>query len=654
MAVEKMTFLNITGPIDELDSFVYNTIIPNEIQLVKALSILDTVKGVYPYTETNPYESILKQMDDLGIRPDYSKAHLDSINKAIDLDGVQKRLDQYDKDVGYLRDEKQSLIEGIEHKDKIRMQILPIRNLDIEVDKLFTFDHMKFRFGKMPIDSFNKLQDYIEKVDIIYYEVYKEDEEIYLVYFTPGLHQETNDSLFASLHFTRIRISDEVKGYPKDAIDAIENEILDMQRRIEAIDHELNAYFDKHRIELSLLYVTIENLNQVFNVRELAVHSREAFYLTGWIPANNLADFDREIARLDNITHLVEQDDAVKKSKPPTKLRNIGFMKPFEAIVGLYGTPSYNELDPTLFVGITYLLMFAIMFGDVGQGFVIGLAAWFIYKKTGMILAKLGIYLGGMSMISGFMYGSVFANEELLPELFKDTHLHFFHAMDGDNMMVVLGGAVGFGILLLIIAMIFNLINAYKNRDMGRFLFDKNGIIGMVFYFSILYIAGTQFLVQGDNKPTALPAIFLIIVSLVVILLSHPLQNWIRKKKKIFPDNKGGFFIESTFEVIEVILSVVSNTISFIRIGAFAMNHVGFSMAFQGLSRMVAQANEGITGTLGSILVMVIGNIIIIVLEGMIVAIQCMRLSYYELFSRFFEGGGTPFKPYSIKKNQEA
>ncbi len=650
MSVERMTFLNITGPISELDSFVYNAVIPHKVQLVKAMTILDSVKGVFPYTEENPYEPILRQMESMGVKHNRDEVLIESMSKSIDLVSIHKRLDYFEEEIGSIRDERDAHIAERKKKENIRVQIVPLKNLDIEVDKFFDFEHMKFRFGKMPIDSFNKLQNYVDKVDIIYFEVNKEDEDIYLMYFTPGIHQETNDSLFASLQFKRIRISEEVKGYPKEALKQVEDEIALLDDDIKKADERLTAYYIQNREELSELYSTIENLNQVFEVRSYAAHSKEAFYLTGWIPLSDLAAFDEEISKLHAITHLVEQDDAVKKSKPPTKLKNNRFFKPFEFLVSMYGMPSYNEIDPTVFVGITYLIMFALMFGDIGQGFVIALAGGLIYHKTKNNLAKLGIYLGVVSMLTGSIYGSVFGNEAWLHEL---TGIHFLNAMDPKNMGIVLGGTVGFGVLLLVIAMVFNVINAFKSRRFGRLLFDKNGLIGMIFYFAILSVSIAVLFSGEGESPNILPGIIIIIASLVVIFMSHPLQNLVDKKKKIFPEDKGGFFIESAFEIVEVVLSVLSNTISFVRIGAFAMNHVGFSLAIQGLSKMVAKSSSGSDNIFGAVMVMVIGNILIIGLEGMIVAIQCMRLEYYELFSRFFEGEGVLYEPFSIKSTQE-
>lgn len=642
MAVEKMFFVNIAGPMKQLDEFVINSIVPHEIQLVKAFSILDSVKGLSPFNEVNPYDATLKKMDELLRYSDMSFDTLDHIsNQRIDIVKVESQLDLFNDQITQLKEKRELLQAKRDKKDQIRKQIIPIQGLDIEVDKLFDFKFIKFRFGKIPKDSYDKLQHYIEDLEVILFKMFEEGEDVFLMYFTPGLIQEKIDSLFASLYFTRIRISGEVKGYPKEALEAITQEITLLDKEIAEADKEIQTFYEEYNEQLSEMYSYINKLDQAFEVRQFAAHSQNAFYLTGWIASSHLDSFKKDLEEAHGVTCIFEEDDAIKKVKPPTKLKNNWFFKPFEMLVGLYGTPSYYEMDPTKFVGITYLIMFGLMFGDIGQGLVIALIGYLVFRKNRSAIGQLAIYLGICSMITGTIYGSVFGNEHFLREIFGEQY--FIDAMAPENMALVLGGTIGFGIVIIIIAMIVNLINATKVKNYGRLFFDKNGIVGLVFYLAILYIGFT--LVSSfvtDVRLSIVPAVIIIVISLLIILLSHPLQNFIMHKKKVFPDEKVGFFIESTFEVVEVVLAVLSNTISFMRIGAFAMNHVGFSLALQILARMTS-------GT-GSILVLVLGNILIIALEGLIVLIQCLRLEYYELFSRFFEGEGLEFKPFTIIK----
>ncbi|PKM52402.1 MAG: V-type ATP synthase subunit I [Firmicutes bacterium HGW-Firmicutes-7] len=641
MAVEKMYFINVAGPLKEIDAFVINNIIPFEIQLVRAFSILDSVKGLMPFDVYNPYDILLKKVSVLCKDLNINTTFIDEeVHDALDFETVEADLDEHIGVMDTLIQRKQDIEAQIDHKEQIKKQIIPIQGLDVEVDKLFDLDFMKFRFGKMPKESFQRIEQYNENLELIVIEVFREEDDVFLMYFMPNMVRGEIDSLFASLYFTRIRISEEVKGYPKEALYAIEKELGSLREELEQINDKINNFSVIHQERISKLYGIIHKLNHIFTVRTYAVHSLETFYITGWIPHSQLNDFVNKMKVSDAYSFLVEEDETIKRLTPPTKLKNNSFFKPFEALVAMYGIPSYHELDPTAFVGITYLLMFGVMFGDVGQGFVIALLGYLLFKKSGSALGHIAIYLGASSMVSGLFYGSIFGNEELLRHVLP--FIPMINPMEHKTSFLAI--AIAFGVILIIIAMILNMINSIKNKKIGRFLFDRNGLVGIVVYFSILYVVLAKVFVL---ETTLLPAILLIIISFGIILMSHPLQKFLESRKEFLPEDKTGFFIESAFELIETILAILSNTISFMRVGAFALNHVGLIIAFHMLSDMVAESSGGV----GSLLVMIFGNVLIIALEGLIVGIQGLRLEYYELFSRFFEGDGSEFKPFlAIKK----
>jgi V/A-type H+-transporting ATPase subunit I len=641
VAVEKMYFINVAGPLKEIDAFVMNNITPFEIQLVKAFSILDSVKGLMPFDVYNPYDVLLKKASVLCKDLNINITSIDEdVHDSLDFETVEADLDEHIEVFDSLIQRKRALEARVEHKEQIKKQIIPIQNLDVEVDKLFELDYMKFRFGKMPKESFQRILQYNDNLDLIVIEVFREADDVFLMYFMPNMVRGEIDSLFASLYFTRIRISDEVQGHPKEALQGIESDLMTLREELNQVNEKIDIFNQNHQLRISKLYGIIAKLNHIFTVRNYAVHSQETFYITGWIPHSHLDAFVKQMKTSDAYSFLVEEEETVKRLKPPTKLKNNRFFKPFEALVSMYGIPSYHEIDPTVFVGITYLFMFGVMFGDLGQGLVIALLGYYIYKKSGSALGHIAIYLGVCSMISGLFYGSLFGNEEFLRHTLP--FIPMINPMDHKIPILII--AIGFGALLLVIAMVLNVINAIKKKDMGRLLFDRNGVVGIVAYFSIMFVVLSKALAL---KTTVVPAILLIVLSFAIILMSHPLQKFLKTRKEFLPEDKTGFFIESIFELIETILAILSNTISFMRIGAFALNHVGLIIAFHMLSDMVAEA----AGGPGKFAVMVFGNILIIALEGLIVGIQGLRLEYYELFSRFFEGEGSEFKPFlAIKK----
>lgn len=636
-----MHFVNIAGPIKILDTFVIQNVVPHEIQLINAYNILDTVKGIRRFEDVNPYKGLVEKVKKLGrvaeITFEYDENAPVTIMPTV---LIEPEIDGYERQIETINHISQSLKEDLAYKEQLKKQIEPIKNLKVEIQHFFDFDYMKFRFGSMPEDSFEKLNRYIEEMDCIVYEISRGGGEVFLIYFMPRMKRWNIDSLFASMFFKRIKISSDIEGYPEDALKQLNEEIVDLRSRAEELDIQSKSYVKTNLKRLDELFTFVVQLDSVFDVRNLAVRSNDAFYLTGWIADSELREFTEEVDKIPQVTCLVEEDDTIRASKPPTKLKNPKFFRPFEGLVKMYGTPSYNEVDPTIFIGIVYMLFFGIMFGDVGQGLVISLAGWLLYRKTGNTLGKMGIYLGASSSVFGFIYGSVFGNEHIIEDVFG------YHPINPMNvMMEILIVTVGFGIVLIIIAMLINIRNIYALEDYGKMVTDRNGLVGLVFYLSVLaVVAATYF--EVDISPIVI--LLFIIAPMIIIFLGHPIANYINHKKHLLPKDKGGYFIEATFELIETLLAFLSNTISFLRIGAFALNHVGFFLAFHMLSEIVEKSS----GAFGGVVVMILGNILIIVLEGLIVGIQGMRLTYYELFSRFFEGEGLEFKPFAIKKTE--
>nr|WP_281355199.1 V-type ATPase 116kDa subunit family protein [Anaerotalea alkaliphila] len=532
-----------------------------------------------------------------------------------------------------MQKEIQTTREDLSRKMQMRNQILPIQDLNIQVDKLFNFRFLNFRFGRMPKANFFKMQEYIEDRQVIMYNVKLEGDFAYLMYFMPEKESAGIDNLFKSLFFERIWISDEVKGYPKEALGRVDHEIAILNTRIQEVEAQFKDFFTTNRERLKEIHIFLFQLNQVYGAHKYLAQSERAFFLGGWVPGNRLEALKESLEKHHAVSYMVEEAQAVRKAPVPTKLENNGFFRPFEALVTMYGTPGYKELDPTPLVALTYILMFGMMFGDLGQGLVIAGLGWWLFKKKGVKLGRIMAYLGGMSAVFGLVYGSVFGNEEVIGELVP--FLPLIHPMH--EMTTVLLGAVGFGAFLLLGAMLLNMLNAWRAGKVGKMLFDRNGLAGMVFYVALLVLGVRIF--QAKAIPLAY-VLLLLVLPFLIMLLAHPLERLLAKEGNLFPEGKGQFFVESGFEMMETLLGFLSNTISFIRVGAFAMNHVAFFMAFHMLSDMMEGA--------GSIAVMVFGNILIIVLEGMIVGIQGLRLEYYELFGRFFTGEGIEFKPFNM------
>ena len=213
--------------------------------------------------------------------------------------------------------------------------------------------------------------------------------------------------------------------------------------------------------------------------------------------------------------------------------------------------------------------------------------------------------------------------------------------MAAENTNLIIMSAIGIGVFLLIVAMFLNVYTSFRQKDYGRALFSTSGIAGIVFYGSVVFgLVGQLFL--GMNILTLPYVICLIVIPFVLIFFAEPLSRLVNGEPDWQPESWGGYIVENLFESIEVILSYVTNTMSFLRVGAFVLVHAGMMMVVFVLAETV--------GGVGYWPVVIFGNCLVMCLEALLVAIQVLRLEYYEMFSRFYSGEGRPYEPVKLIK----
>lgn len=209
--------------------------------------------------------------------------------------------------------------------------------------------------------------------------------------------------------------------------------------------------------------------------------------------------------------------------------------------------------------------------------------------------------------------------------------------MNNINTMLIYGIIVG--CLFILLAMILNIVNGIKNKDFKRVWLDSNGVAGFVLYSFSLFLIAWYFW-KGEMLISTNVIIAVVSILLILILFNSQLTKIVTRKK----EEAKVQMIEKIFELLEMILSFASNTISFLRLAAFAINHVGLCMAIYLLADMTSGA--------GNIAIAILGNVIVLVLEGLIVGIQILRLEYYELFSRFYHGDGVEYQSIKTQTNE--
>ena len=637
--IEKMKFLSITGPKADIDRMTETYLSKYEIHLENALSELTEVANLSPFLEINPYKEALSTIDSFYEQledPSQISPEPMDIEKAIKtVRAVQDGFRRLEEEKSRLQSEHAEILDPL----KI---IRPFKNLNFDISEILNFKYIHYRFGRIEKQYLQKFEKYIyDNLDTLFIKCGEDEMYVYGVYFVPEHQAHKVHAVYSSMHFERIFIPNEYHGTASEAFEKLDTRHREIHKALDANKEASRKFLQDNSTKIVSAKAALDACSSSFDIRKLAACTpgdTNTFYiLCGWMTEKDALAFQKDIQNDEKIFCLMEDQKAPATQKPPTKLRNPKLFKPFEMYVKMYGLPAYNEMDPTWFVAITYSFIFGAMFGDVGQGLVLFLGGLFLYKTKKMDLAGIISCAGVFSVFFGFMYGSFFGFEDVLKAIWLKPMNQMMDVPLVGRLNAVFVIAIGFGMFIILICMVFNIINSIRRGDTEKTWFDSNAVAGLVFYGSIVLTIGL--FISGKKLPAAAILVIMFGVPLLLMFLKEPLTNLVEKKSKILPEQKGMFFVQSFFELFEVLLSYLSNTLSFLRIGAFAVSHA----AMMEVVLMLAGATNG--GSPNWIVV-VLGNIFVCAMEGLIVGIQVLRLEYYEIFSRFYAGNGREFKPF--------
>ena len=638
--IEKMKFLSLTAPKTEFDRVVDSYLSKYEIHLENALSELRSVKDLRPFVETNPYREEWKLANDLvqNLPAQNTPVRERSLEEAVDaVRSIRQTLAQ-------LNDREAELEKQLETYTASYEQVAPFTQLNYDISSILHFRCIKFRFGRISLEYFEKFQSFVyDAVDTILFKCREDEEYVWLVYFTPAPCADKVDAIYASMHFERLFLPDDYEGTPKEAAQLLEEKIAGVKADLEKLCKERQSVLESRREELTGAAERLNRYTRNFDVRKLAActnHDDNTFFiLCGWMTARDAAAFQKESESDKDLFLILEPDHNDILSKPPTKMRNPGIFRPFEMFIQMYGLPDYNEIDPTILVAITYSVFFGFMFGDMGQGLCLLIGGFLLYRAKKMNLAAIISCCGFFSTIFGFLFGSIFGFEDIINAAWLRpgeamTTLPFVGRL---NTVFVIAVALGMGIIIL--TMILNIINSIRAHDPEKTWFDTNGAAGLVFYAAMASVI--VLFMTGHPLPAGIVLAVMFGIPLLLMFFKEPLTALVEKKAAAIEGGKGMFVVQGFFELFEVLLSYFSNTISFVRVGAFAVSHA----AMMEVVLMLAGYESGSASSVNW-LVVVLGNVFVCGMEGLIVGIQVLRLEYYELFSRFYRGTGRAFKPY--------
>lgn len=660
MAIEKMVLLNLVGSLEEEHAILEQLVLCENIHLnIDGGEIHDNSYIIHQYETTipqgelikvenygemrntyNELEQILAEVSSgLRIKPelDYSKEMRNYTIAGVDTDLKELKTRIGEKVVSI-----NSLSKKVEQLEGFRKKVKGITNSDINFNQLRNLNYFEYEIGLLSRENKLQIRKNYENISAIVIQIGNiEDsrEDMYLVLY-PKQYKEETDRLLKSLNWVEIQVPKDLEGNIAEILVLIDKKIAQLLKEIKQLEVAIQENKEETHLLLNRIFTRIQLEQRILDIKQEIMHGNNLFVLNAWVRKKERKKVEEKIGDITDKFVIIakETKELDRKVIAPTKMKNNWFVRPFETIVKLYGLPSYNEIDPTPFLALTFCLMFGIMFGDIGQGLVYFLVGVALYKKNevaGGILTR----LGGSSILFGFVYGSLFGleHEQLpwLPSLIGSP-------LSTTNIPLILITGVVLGVLVLSISFLMGIYNALKNDNIEEGLFGKNGITGYVFYLGLILTAVS---IVGVIPVSPFVFLGIMVIALIVMVFKEPLANIIMKKKPYIHGDKSSYFVESGFEGVETILNALSNAISFIRVGAFALNHAGLFLAFLVMSDMTSNV-------VLKVIILILGNLLILTLEGLVVFIQGLRLQYYEMFSKYFKGDGIEYKPIKLEQSK--
>jgi V/A-type H+-transporting ATPase subunit I len=572
---------------------------------------------------------------DEGSPPEADRATMTEIEE------IAPQVDQVEQEVQKASRQLAAEEKKLEQLENYLNLMEPVSGIDLDLTALRHPQHLFSILGVIPVANIERMQTSLARTPYVLETLRQDNREAVVLLAGPKRQADTLERAARSAYLNPLVLPEEYEGTPTQIIEELHKDMDDVRRRIAEQQATLSKLRDTYGQRLQTLLWNARTSRLLADAIAHYGRLRYTYLIVGWVPTSQLEELKQRLKRIsgDIIIETRPTRRSEAKGDVPVALNNRGIVGAFEVLTTTYARPRYQEIDPTILMTLTFPLLFGAMFGDVGQGLLLALLGVLLTSRRVKALRSmsgLGVIVtacGVMAMVFGFLYGSVFGFEEII-------HPIWIHPLT--NIITILGVAVGAGIVLLSLGFVINIINAFIARDWGRLLFDRNGIAGLVLYWSLLLLAASV-AIKGFPIPTAVFAVTAV-VSAIVVMFSEVLKHAIEGHRPLVEGGMGTYIIQAVVELFETFISFLSNTLSYVRVGAFAVAHGGLSAVFFILATMVSPGHG-----IGYWIVLIIGNLFIVGFEGLIVAIQTMRLEYYEFFSKFFTGGGARYKPLTVQ-----
>jgi V/A-type H+-transporting ATPase subunit I len=641
-----MLALSLIGPNEEMEAAARRMVLLGGFQPMPLDWVLKdrSLRSRVQTQAENPYDDLIRRLSVLWTtaREELPCPVPQPIERSFDLAEARRDVERHTRKISIWKDRGERIADRLDRLRAARVLAEALEHQGRTCADMSSSEFLSPFFGRISEENLERLTETAEETPMLVFPLCRaSDGEMWALVLSVSSWRENAIKALDSAYFKTFDLAEIASiAQGPEAVARLDRRIANLEKAGDGLAKAAQSLLNTDRRGFENLYSRLYTLQRVYELCKGRGEVSGLYVLSGWIPSDTLEEVRGIVAEeAPRSTLMVDPDSRPLAGRgAPTLLRNLPFVRAFQEIVGMYSLPAYGEIDPSFLVALTFCLFFGFMFGDVGHGAALFLgAAWLQRRKV--LTRSLGIVMksaGVSSVLFGFLYGSVFGVEKLIPALWLSPM---------EDMNHLLSVAVTTGVIMVSLGLVLNMILRWRERDYGRLLFDGQGLAGLILYWSAA--AWAYFALAGKKVPVPESTLGFLLLGLVLVILFRDLLARVVLRENVVAESPALHF----FEVLHNLMSFLSNTASFVRLAAFALNHVGLSLAVMMLAHMVRNAP---LGGFWAALILVVGNVVIICLEGLIVFIQTLRLEYYEFFSKFFQGGGRAFRPVGWERSREA
>ncbi|MEN6423828.1 MAG: V-type ATPase 116kDa subunit family protein [Phycisphaerales bacterium] len=578
----------------------------------------------------------------------------------VDMEKEKNRLAQIDGERAGIRDKQRVIQQEVLKLEDIRRQVVLYGAGLSDITASAPQSFIVMQTGKIAASNERKFEEELRDFPSVSIPVGRERDTIHYLLIFMKRDVEKVQRILDGAGWAPIELPDELKSVKEDAFKELSAKLKTLGDEQKKLETEADDLVKREVTRLLDVWGNLRVRELLHRIQTHFTSLARTIVFTGWLPAEKQDWLTEAIRRASEGRCYLEWNEASGKDalgdEVPVRLNNPRVLAPFQMLVSNFGVPRYGTVDPTPFVMPLYLAMFGLMFADVGQGLVLvvlGVLGVLLPRiraagKGWHQLSWLIIWCGLSSVFFGVLFGSFFGVMLFKPLWFDFHGIIAGHRPEGavvSDVFDILAITIYFGISVIGIGLLFNWVNIIRTGKWTELIFDKGGVLGAWIYAGGIYIA--FYLVSRDygEFPSGGRLFFLVGLPSLLLFLKEPYHYFHREGESSAPKTNPVFaaltaVMHWIVELLEIFSGYLSNTLSFMRVAGLGIAHVCLMISFFALAEM--------TSGIASILILIVGNILVIALEGLSAGIQALRLSYYEFFTKFFHGTGKLYTPISL------